>query len=277
MGLCYRNLGQVSSANARYREAQHILIDSIGENTLEHSKLLHNMGVVYCEKGELSDSIECFEKSLKILGIEKDNHPQMVANTLCWLGKVHRERHDFKNSLTRFMEARGIIKSAEGDHSLNLAEIQQNLGVIYDDMNEVVKSLNCYFECLKLRRLHFKDDKHNDICETLVCIANILFREHDLHKTLEIFNVVLSARMKKLLLGKSDCILLLQAYTDVLDVTKEKLELDRTDQNLQNHIAFLLSKIGNVNEKLENYVEAIAFYNKALKVRTHLKEYFRFH
>ena len=72
--------------------------------------------------------------------------------------------------------------------------------------------------------------------------------------------------MQKPLLGRIDCILLLQAYTDVLDVTKEKLELDRTDQNLQNQIAFLMFKIGNVNEKMENYVEAIAFYNKALKV-----------
>jgi tetratricopeptide (TPR) repeat protein len=194
----------------------------------------------------------------------------MVANTLCWLGKVHRERHDYKKSLTRFMEAREIIKSSEGDNSLNLAEIQQNLGVIYDDMDKMEESLNCYFECLKLRRAHFKDDQHNDICETLVCIANI-FRKYDLQKSLGIFNIVLNARVKKPLIGKVDGILLLQAYTDVLDVTKEHLELDRKNQKLQNEIAFLLFKTGNVYEKLEQYVEAIAFYNKALKVRSHKK------
>jgi len=220
MGLCYRNLGQASSAILRYKEA-HMIVTNINEkNSISISQLFHNMGVVYCEKGEFSDSIEYFERSLRTLGKEKDDHPQMVANTLCWLGKVHRERHHYKKALTRFMEARAIIKSSEGDQSLNLAEIHQNLGVIYDDMKRVEESLSCYFECLRLRRAHFKDDQHNDICETLVCIANI-FRKHDLQKSIGIFNFVLNV------CGKVDGILLLEAYTDVLDVTKEQLDLDR--------------------------------------------------
>ena len=48
-----------------------------------------------------------------------------------------------------------------GKNHLDVAEILQNLGVLYDDMGKLEESLGCYQDCLRVRRDKLNDDQHD--------------------------------------------------------------------------------------------------------------------
>jgi tetratricopeptide (TPR) repeat protein len=142
----------------------------------------------------------------------------------------------------------------------------QNIGVLYDDMDKYNESLNYLYECLRIRRLKLGNDRHPYVCETLCFIASI-FRKQDVGKALTLFRIVLNMKTKELsLTNDKECRELLVAYSDVLEVAKEKLNEERKNKSLHEEIATLFFKIGNIHENLHEYNDAVSYYNKSLKV-----------
>ena len=119
---------------------------------------------------------------------------------------------------------------------------------------------------MRIRRVQLGDDSHTDVCETLCFIASIL-RRKNLDKALSLLRMILNMKSKRLSIDKeSDCRELLVAYSDVLEVVKEKLSLERHDKSLHEEIATLFFKLGILFEKLHQYNDAVSYYNKSLKV-----------
>jgi len=263
MGACYYNLNDYHSARARYAEALCIYESLSGGQDEDLSKIHHNMGILHCELGELQESLDSFKSSLDLC---HDHVRKNEVDTICWMGRVHRDKNEYNSALDCFLRALSSMESLVGKNHVHVAEILQNLGVLYDDMEKFDESLECYQECLRIRRNELDDDQHEDICQTLTCIANV-FRRIDINKAIQFFRSIANAREKNSTKTSQSNELRQKAYQDLLDLLKEKLEINSNDKDIQDEIVSVNMKIGNVCEQMERYREAIAYYCKSLKMQ----------
>ncbi len=124
MSICYRNLGDLSAALARCKDVLSIETKVYGgENHINISKIFHRQGILLSELGEYDDALVCFEKSLRILKLlGTPPSDEGFVKTVCWIGKVQRDKGDFLKALGSFQTAKETI--VEKNH-IDLAEIFQ--------------------------------------------------------------------------------------------------------------------------------------------------------
>ena len=77
------------------------------------------------------------------------------------MGRIYREKNAYNSALDCFLRARSLMESLVGKNHLDVAEILQNLGVLYNDMGKWEESFGCYQDCLRIRSTTLNDDKHD--------------------------------------------------------------------------------------------------------------------
>ena len=264
LGKCYQHFEDLYNAKICYQEALSIYKGIEGDTSPQKSDLLHQIGRIEYDECLYNESLKSFQESLKIrecLTCLSDD----VVETLCWIGNTHREMNHVDMALKRFQEARDMKIDAEGknDH-FEVAEILQNIGVIYDDMQLQEKSLEHFTESLRIKRKYLDDD-HEDICETLSCIGN-LYREIDMDRSIRFLEYILKARRNRKGNKESEIKLMIKNHEDILSLMTKKLGVKSKNKVLHSQIASHLYNLGNLHEGLEQFSEAVKNYNKSLKI-----------
>ena len=57
-----------------------------------------------------------------------------VADSYCWIGKIHRENRDFKKAKDCFVKAHRIKVGILGKANVESAEVLHNIGIVCDDL-----------------------------------------------------------------------------------------------------------------------------------------------
>ena len=265
LASCYHAVGDPTKAITSYGEALQLNMDIYGDEYHGLSKILYHMGVLYCDQDQYGSALECFQKALVVSHCQpkKSRIDENIAKIYCWIGNVHRNSGNSFVALQYFEKARDALEQAAGRKDLEMAEILQNIGVIYDDLGDDEKSLKAFSECLQIRRRLLSPEFHKDICETIGCMANV-YKKSNVEKALRLFRIILNERAK-VSTDEGDRELL-QCYGDMLDVAKIKLRSEGTDE-LHAEIATLYFRKGSLLESLGRYTYAIDCYLRSLKVR----------
>ena len=276
MGAYHQGQGEAFAAMSCYDKAlRSYKTKSTGaQGSLKMSQTLHNIGVIYCERGELDIALNCFEESLRIRRSQLGDRDRTVADVQCWIGKVYREKGEYELALEQFQKAFETKEALLGPDSLDTAETLVNIGIIYDDMEAYEDSLDCYRKSLEIRRAHL-GHCHEDVCEVLSCMANVYRAAGNIDNGLELFTLALrlrdlnhkSTNVEK---GSKEFKVMFQNYEDVYILTKKKLDdMDKKDErfcDMKDKLAVLRMKQGIFCDKANEYTKTMKCYLKALEV-----------
>ena len=265
LASCYHIVGDPTKAITSYGEALQLNMDIYGDEYPGLSKILYHMGVLYSDQDHYGPALECFKKALVVSHCQsKESRIDLdISKIYCWIGNVHRNSGNSFVSLQYFEKARDAMEQSAGRKDLEMAEILQNIGVVYDDLGDDEKSLKAFSECLQIRRRLLSPEFHKDICDTIGCMANV-YKKNNVEKALRLFRIILNERAK--VSSDEGDGELLQCYEDMLDVAKIKLRSKGTDE-LHAEIATLYQRKGSLLESLGRYTYAIDCYLRSLKVR----------
>ncbi len=125
MSLCHRNLGDLWNALSRCQELLTIEMKINGNSHINTAKVLHHQGIVLTELADFDNALICFQKSLRILTALGASSDEVIVKTLCWIGKVQREKGNLSDALDSFNSARNSVAMVTQEESFTLAEIFQ--------------------------------------------------------------------------------------------------------------------------------------------------------
>ena len=166
----------------------------------EVAETLHNLGLVYLERGDLENAEKHNQESLAMKKfLYGESHPD-VANTLNELGLVYKDQGNLEKAEQHFLESLEMKKPFFGESHPDVAGILQNLGVLYHCRGDLEKAEQHHRESLAMKKiLHGKS--HPEVADTLHNLGLVYKDQGDLEKAEQHF--LESLAMKKAFFGES--------------------------------------------------------------------------
>jgi tetratricopeptide (TPR) repeat protein len=195
-----------------------------------------------------------------------------VADNLCWIGNIHREKKELNEARHCFTSAHQIKVSVLGYHHPECSEILQNLGIICNDLEMYSSSLSHFKEAMLNRRANIKGPHDieglNDLCESLHCIANVYRLTGQFERALQFSEQVLKRRRAMAATADTDqTAKLIRVYEDLVALTKL---ISRDDDGSIDKIKFAqvgiyLMEVGKLyDHKLSKPMKALLYYQEAM-------------
>ncbi|WP_010257926.1 CHAT domain-containing tetratricopeptide repeat protein [Treponema primitia] len=234
LGDLFYDSSEYSNATRFSEKALPIVLETLGEYSLEAAKIYENLGAIFIEDSELDKARYYLEKSLEIsTALGGQDHPFMayiypnLALLYGYLGEYDRALFYAEQALRMDLHIRKQrYEWVASDYNY--------IGIIYDDMGEYDLALENYQRGLAISLEHL--DNYSSI--TARIYGNIGFT----YKNLGNFPLAL------------------QNYIQSLEI--EKKIFDTSDPN----IAGSLSNIGNVYLQQGDYAQALAYYQQTLAI-----------
>ncbi|MGA1840640.1 MAG: tetratricopeptide repeat protein [bacterium] len=129
----------------RFRESLYIRILPHVEG-LAKAGLLHNLGILYQDRGEYEKALVQYQKSLKIK--EELGNRAGVSISLHQIGMIHQYRGDYEEALVQYQKSLKI-KEELGDRAGVAISLHQ-IGMIYQERGEYKEALVQYQKSLKI-------------------------------------------------------------------------------------------------------------------------------
>jgi len=273
LASCYHQVGDPIKAMVSYNEALILHENASGKHHVALTRILYQMGVIACEQCDYENAKSNFMRALSISKRRNatDQCKKDIAKIYSWLGNIQRERGHRPSALDFFEKSLKAMESSVGRDHLDTAEIMQNIGIIHDDNGDSEKSIKAFYECLRVRRKLLDEEFHDDICNTVACMANA-YRKINIDKALRLFRIVLNAKsnVSEEIQCPAD---ILKIYEDMLAVAKSKLETTPKNEVLQVEIAVLYFRMGSLYERLERLTDAANSCIKALRIQKIKRNY----
>ena len=271
MGHCHLGQGNYDTAYGCYEEALDIYRNRLGANSNKVAQAYHHMGVIYCERGEFESALEIFKTSLKIqqLNSMKDNYDEKTSDTLCWIGKVYRERDLPVKAKKYFDAARDVKEEIFGPDSLEVAETLHCIAVLYDDGHDFERGLRYYRKSLKIRRAAL-GDQHEDVCDTISCIGNVYKAMGDPATALKVFrraNDLRSSVARTSPLKEGQTMTLIRSHEDLLEILRIQVKTSKNPETERDEISSILLKMGHIYDTINVFSKCDRCFDKALELR----------
>jgi tetratricopeptide (TPR) repeat protein len=255
------NIGDMHLKNKDYNKAETFLIESssiyMELNTNEYfpdfAVNLNNLGILYRNKKEYSNSALFYNKALKVWREAAEKNPDKylcdVAMTLNNLGNLYREKKEYSDAEVFYEEALEIRrKLADKNPDIYLPDFAislNNLGVLHLNKNEYTKAETFCTEALKIqRKLADKNPAYiPDVADTLSNLG-ILYRNKKEYTKAE------------------------ASHNEALRIQRELA--DKNPDAYLPVVAKSLNNFGNFYTYKKEYTKAEVSYKEALKIRREL-------
>lgn len=136
---CYLKNGDMEKARSYYENSERIFQKLKMVKTPEYESLLNNLAVFYIDNLDYKKAQQLNDQAFKI-------STETLKEYLKWIyrGFIHYKLKDYKLSLECYFTA---LKVMERDHGINYSgkeQIYNNMGMVYIDINEFDKALDCF-------------------------------------------------------------------------------------------------------------------------------------
>jgi tetratricopeptide (TPR) repeat protein len=118
-------------------------------------------------------ALQCFEESLNIRKRRLGEDSKEVGDTLNTMGYLQAKRGELDDALNLLWGALRIRKLHEDQsNSIKCSETLKNIGNVHREKQEHGLAVECYEECLRIRRTELGDD-HEKVADALIAIGNV--------------------------------------------------------------------------------------------------------
>lgn len=121
-----------------------------GGSELKSSKIMHEMGKIYCEQKNFGSAERAFKESLRIRTAQLGRDDVLVAESMFHLGSLYKLCDDMSNALKCYEECLRINKSKSETSNSHIADIFFFLGDIHNSLGNTVKSVCCFSKAISL-------------------------------------------------------------------------------------------------------------------------------
>lgn len=178
IGNLYGEIGDFDTALEHYDEITKIA-DGTDKVTLASS--LNNIGVVHFLRGNLSDALTYYKKSLTIY--KQIDDKKAISNTMQNLGSVYQMRGDLDKALGYYIQSIEVLEDL--DDKKSRADQLINIGVIYRERGQIEESINAFKTGLQLK-MELKHDIN--IGEALMELIITLTDDNDIDQAMRFMN-----------------------------------------------------------------------------------------
>jgi tetratricopeptide (TPR) repeat protein len=237
---------------------------------------MFTLAVLYSRNGAAAPAIEY---AADALGIQKSlGRLADASRSLHFLADLCLHQRQYSTALSFYKEALRIEKSHYGELSDEAAMALNCIGTVYSLQNEYLNAMQSHQEALRiLYEVHDDDVKHPLITETLVAIGAVYYRERN-------------SFTKTHGLTQEQCTTFVEtgmletigraheergSYKLAISFFEEKLQLMESQGSISTQddledVATTLNSLGMLSSRAGFYVEAIDYYEKALKIQLKL-------
>ncbi|CAF3150660.1 unnamed protein product [Rotaria sp. Silwood2] len=280
--VIYNNLGEIYRQMNNYTDAliNHKKVIDIRmtlQPLLDHPDLAqsyHNVGTLFCDKGEYNTALEYFGLALEIKQkIFTSNHPSL-AKTYTNMAQIYRKKSNYIESLKYDEMALQIEKQHSPINNTNLATVYNNIGLTYLDADNFTLALENFQHSLDLK---LESANSNDLSSstTYIKIASVYSMKNDYSSAFTYLQQALSLKAKYLPPDHLDCALLpnnigtvyvnTQNFTDAQKSFQHELNIYlRNSLSNTSEIATIYNNIGTLHQLNGEYKLAKQSYENSL-------------
>jgi tetratricopeptide (TPR) repeat protein len=268
------DLGEYDYAMNFYIDALDIRRNRLGPDDVAVAETLYSMGFTLHNNDASDRALVCFEESLSIRRFQLGEDSKEVGDTLNMMGFLKAKRGELDDALTLLWDALRIRKLQE-DH-VKVSETLKNIGNVHREKQEQDLAIECYEECLRIRRTELGTD-HEKVADALIAMGNV---QSDMDRTEEAMRSYQEAfKIRTMVYGEHDeSVAAVLQYMGTMefrtgdhekarDLLTEFIRI-RRDNNTKNDGDYVnvLFMIGNIHKMQGNEEEAQVCWAEAYEV-----------
>lgn len=169
MGDLMDDLGEYDEAMNNYVDALNIRRKRLGLHE-DVAATLYSMGFTLHNQDQSQRALKCFEEALNIRKARLGEEAKEVGDTLNMMGFLQAKSGELDSALTLLWDALRIRKAHKDD--VKVSETLKNIGNVHREKQEHELAVECYEECLRIRRSELGDD-HEKVADALIAIGNV--------------------------------------------------------------------------------------------------------
>lgn len=246
IGEIYHITGSYQIAIDYYYDALEIRQAIYGNNSTHVADSYDKIGNLYQSLNKYQLATQYYQNSLDILqqhyGDEAEATPD-IADVLSKLATVYQSLGDYQSALNAYENILNIYYNIYGEYHLSVAQIYDNIRIIYQSLKYHTKILEYYEKAMVIYRYHdynFREIYDNNVFSLVSNSFNVVAEYHE---------------------NKGN-------YTLAMDYCHKSLkilqEIFSSDENLM--MADIFKKIGGLYQKEGKYHRAVDYYQKYIQI-----------
>jgi tetratricopeptide (TPR) repeat protein len=274
LGDLMDDLGEYDYAMNYYIDALDIRRNRLGPDDVAVAETLYSMGFTLHNNDASDRALVCFEESLSIRRFQLGEDSKEVGDTLNMMGFLKAKKGELDDALTYLWDALRIRKLQE-DH-VKVSETLKNIGNVHREKQEQTLAVECYEECLRIRRSELGPD-HEKVADALIAMGNV---QSDMDRTDEAMRSYQEAlKIRTMVYGEHDeSVAAVLQYMGTMefragnhekarDLLTEFIRI-RRDNNTKNDGDYVnvLFMIGNIHKIQGNEEDAQVCWSEAYQV-----------
>lgn len=239
LGTGWDRLGSLLVKMGNFEKADQIFRTLLSSTRKDDWQMLAHLfnqtGYIAKQKGNLTEALEYYEKSLKIQLEHLRTGDLDFATTYSNIGSVHDSRGDHKTALEFYQKALQIKQKHLNFDDLSLATTFNNIGSVHDSLGDYPTALSFYEKTIRIQE--------NELPEYHPSLAITYSNIGRTHRLMEDYSVALTY------------------YQKTLDIFLRVLPDSHPS------LATAFNNIGLVHDLLGDYSSALSYYEKTLDIK----------
>ena len=246
--------------------------EKLGDGHRDVASALFALAVLHSQKRSWVPAVEC---AADALSIQKDhNDLEEAARSLHFLADTYLQQKQYDTASTFYAEALRIEKTHFGAISEEVAKTLNCIGTIYSLQNDFAKAMESHEEALRiLKECHGEDLQHPAVADTLCQVGAVYYRERNAVTTNQgrkerDYTTFIEAGMLETI-GRAHedrgrYKMAIAFFDEKLHFLENRKVVDNDDLE---EILTTLNSLGMLSSRAGLLVEAIDYYEKALKIQ----------
>jgi len=203
--------GKNDEAMTAFEEALRIFRISLGEDDINVSLALSNIGIIHARKLEYAKAVAKCKMALKIR-VLRGEQDQDIADSVFNIANILNDWGEEDEAYQYFQQSMKLYIKILGEKDISVAICLQKMGVIYWDRGDVDRSLQSFIDALSICEQDDGDDVSSILIPVYRGIGDCYYKKEEYEEALE--NFAKCIRIQKLELG-DDCIEMTAPYNSI--------------------------------------------------------------
>ncbi len=203
IGICYSNYANVFLAERDYQKAIILYYKAIaviaqanGEDHIDSSTALVNLGICYRLQGDLQKSIKYQLRALKLRKQYLGDQHNKVGDSFINLGNSYCDLGEYEKAISHMLQGIDIYTKVYGQMHLNLAQAHENLATVYDDIGKFPQARKHLYQALEIYE-HCCGKHHLRCCRCLINLGSHFYATEEWDRSISYLEQALKLQIQK--------------------------------------------------------------------------------